>query len=113
MPGIYWTVFLNLSRIIVATSGGDDRADRKINIWDVRADTLLVQLENTTTKPVLCLKFHPGFPELLISADMSGDVNLWNWKEEQCIRSWRKHHTRIIYQLEFVPGDDTRLFYVI
>lgn len=96
------------AKIIAATVGGEDRGDKSISIWDVRADTLLTQLNNSTSKPVTCLLFHPSYPNLLLSADMSCDVKLWNWEECKLVRWWKKHHSRIIFQLGFVPGDDTR-----
>lgn len=95
-------------QIIAATSGGEDRSDKRICIWDLRLDELLSQLDNQTAKPVTSLQFHPSFPNLLLSADMACDVKLWNWKESRTVRWWKKHHSRIIYQLGFVPGDDTR-----
>lgn len=95
-------------RIIAAVAGGDDRLDKKIYVWDIKTDVLVAQLNNSTSKPIISLIFHPSYPELLLSSDMSNDVKLWNWKEGTLIRWWKKHHSRIIFQLGFVPGDDTR-----
>ena len=95
-------------QILVATAGSEDRMDRRICVWDVRKDALVATLDNQTSKPVVAVMFHPSFPELLLSADMSCDVKLWNWKESRCIRWWKRHHSRIIFQIGFVPGDDTR-----
>jgi hypothetical protein len=39
---------------------------------------------------------------------MEFNVKLWNWKENNQVRWWKKHHSRIVYQLGFIPGDDTR-----
>lgn len=52
--------------------------------------------------------FHPAFPELFLTADMDFDVKLWNWKDASLVRWWKKHHSRIIFQIGFIPGDDTR-----
>jgi hypothetical protein len=95
-------------QIVAATAGGEDRSDKRICIWDIRDDTLLTQLDNSTVKAVTSLMFHPSFPNLLLSSDMAYDVKLWNWKENTPVRHWKKHHSRIIFQLGFVPGDDTR-----
>jgi WD40 repeat protein len=95
-------------QIVAATSGGEDRSQKMICIWDIRKDELISQLDNSTIKPVTCLKFHPSFPNLLLSADISCDIKLWNWNEGKVIRWWKKHHSRIIFQIEFIPGDDTR-----
>ncbi|KAJ3320768.1 protein with putative role during mitosis [Boothiomyces sp. JEL0866] len=91
-------------QIIAATAG----SDKTIIIWDVGENTILNTLQNNTVKPIVCLNFHPSFDELLVSADMEFDVKLWNWKEENVIRWWKKHHTRIINQIGYIPGDDTR-----
>jgi WD40 repeat protein len=82
--------------------------DKDISVWDVKQNDLINSLSNGSIKPVVCLAFHPTFPELFISADMDFDVKLWNWKEGSLVRWWKKHHSRIIYQLDFLPGDDTR-----
>jgi WD40 repeat protein len=74
----------------------------------VKENILINTLNNNSLKPVVCLIFHPSFPELCLSADMEFDVKLWNWKEGTLVRWWKKHHSRIIYQLGFIPGDDTR-----
>ncbi|KAJ3254020.1 protein with putative role during mitosis [Boothiomyces macroporosus] len=91
-------------QIIAATAG----SDKTIIIWDVGENTILNTLQNNTVKPIVCLNFHPSFDELLVSADMEFDVKLWNWKEGNVIRWWKKHHTRIINQIGYIPGDDTR-----
>ena len=95
-------------QLVAATSGCEDGSDKNINIWDINSDTLLAQLDNGTVKPVVCLMFHPNFDELLLSADMACDVKLWNWKEKSVVRWWKRHHSRIIFQLGFLPGDNTR-----
>lgn len=89
---------------MVATAG----ADRTISLWDLKENLLIVTLSNNTHKPIVGLCFHPTFPELLMSADMEFDVKLWNWKEGNQVRWWKKHHSRIIHQIGFVPGDDSR-----
>jgi WD40 repeat protein len=93
-------------QIIAATSGGDDRADRRISLWDVRSGRLLAQLDNGTHKPVLALAFHPQKPNLLLAADMEFDVKLWDWEQGKVVRMWKKHHTRVIWKIGFIPGRD-------
>ncbi|KAJ8324568.1 hypothetical protein O5D80_006813 [Batrachochytrium dendrobatidis] len=95
-------------QVVVCTSGSENRHDKGITLWEMRSGSLLSHLDNGTVKPVTSLLFHPGFPELLLSADMEFDVKLWNWKEGKIIRWWRKHHSRIINQISWIPGDDTR-----
>lgn len=97
-----------MGSLIVATAPSEDRTDKHISIWDAAKNEILSRLDNVTSKPVVFLLFHPSFPELLLSADMEFDVKLWNWREGTLVRWWKKHHTRIIYKLMFVPGDDTR-----
>ncbi|KAI9338745.1 hypothetical protein BDR26DRAFT_862708 [Obelidium mucronatum] len=92
------------NQIIAATSGGEERNDRKISLWDVRAGTLISQLDNGTHKPVLALVFHPQNPDLLLTADMEFHVKLWDWKKGTIIRSWKKHHSRVIWKVVYVPG---------
>ncbi|KAJ3276020.1 hypothetical protein HDV01_006190 [Terramyces sp. JEL0728] len=91
-------------QIIAATAG----TDKNIIVWDVGKNTILNTLQNNTVKPIVCLNFHPSFDELMVSADMEFDVKLWNWKEGNVVRWWKKHHTRIINQIGYIPGDDTR-----
>jgi WD40 repeat protein len=95
---------LNTGQIIAITAG----EDKEISVWDLRNNQLLLTMNNQTKKPILLLMFHPTYPELFLSADMDFDVKLWNWKDGSLVRWWKKHHTRIIYQLGFIPGDDTR-----
>ena len=96
-------------QVIAATTGCDDGSDKGISIWDIRNNNLITHLNNNTVKPVISVLFHPTYQELLLTADMEFDVKLWNWKENKPVRWWKKHHTRIIYQLAWIPGDDTRL----
>ncbi|KAJ3087475.1 hypothetical protein HK102_011026, partial [Quaeritorhiza haematococci] len=94
-------------QIIAATAGGEDRASSHISIWDVRLGTLLSQLDNGTHKPVVTLTFHPiqkSTRGWLLSSDMEFDVKLWDWRKRECLRVWRKHHSRILYRVAFVPG---------
>ncbi|KAJ3415221.1 hypothetical protein HDV05_005361 [Chytridiales sp. JEL 0842] len=95
-------------QIIAATSGGDDRADRMISLWDVRNGRLITQLDNGTHKPVLRLTFHPTKPNLLMTADMEFDVKLWDWEEGVVVRTWKKMHTRIIWKMTFIPGREDK-----
>ncbi|KAL2918528.1 hypothetical protein HK105_201929 [Polyrhizophydium stewartii] len=95
-------------QVIVATAGGDDRNDKGISLWEMRSGSLLSHLDNGTIKQVVAILFHPSFPELLLTADMEFDVKLWNWREGRVVRWWRKHHTRIIFRLAWIPGDETR-----
>lgn len=95
-----------LIRAIAATAGGDSRADRCISIWDVRLGTLLKRLDNGSLKSIVTLLFHPLHPHLLFSVDMDFDVKLWDWEQGELLGHWRKHHTRIIYRIELVPGTD-------
>jgi hypothetical protein len=90
---------------IVAITAGKEK---ELAVWDVRENCILATLENSTVKPVVIVHFHPSFPELALSADMENDIKLWNWKESTLVRWWKKHHSRIIYQLGFIPGDDTK-----
>ncbi|KAI8928443.1 hypothetical protein BC831DRAFT_448698 [Entophlyctis helioformis] len=98
-------------QIIVATAGSEDRLDKGISIWDVRKGSLVTHLDNGTIKPIVALLFHPSYPELLLSADMDFDVKLWNWREGRVVRWWRKHHSRIINRMAWLPDDDTRLIH--
>ncbi|KAJ3247744.1 Nucleoporin Nup43 [Chytriomyces hyalinus] len=95
---------MNAGRIVVATAGGDERNDRKISIWDVKKGNLITQLDNGTHKPVLALTFHPDEPHLLLTADMEFNVKLWNWTTGEIIRTWKKHHSRVIWKVAFIPG---------
>ncbi|KAJ3170112.1 hypothetical protein HDU87_008829 [Geranomyces variabilis] len=98
-------------QIVAATAGSHDRSDKRISLWDVRSGTLLTQLDNGTSKPVTCLAFHPDDPGLLLSADMEFDVKIWDWREPgggHVVRLWRKHHTRIVFRVAFVPGGDNQ-----
>ncbi|KAJ3210754.1 hypothetical protein HDU67_005032 [Dinochytrium kinnereticum] len=94
------------SRILVASSGGEDRSDRKISLWDARNGQLDMQLDNGTPKPVTCLAFHPMRKNLLLSADMDFDVKLWDCDSGRLLRCWKKHHRRVIWKIAFVPGRD-------
>jgi WD40 repeat protein len=96
------------SRIIAITAG----SDKDISVWNIRENQLMKTLNNGSIKPVVCLMFHPSFPELFLSADMEFDVKLWNWKDGSMVRWWKKHHSRIIYQISILPGDDTRYSYI-
>ncbi|KAJ1568921.1 hypothetical protein HK405_012206 [Cladochytrium tenue] len=95
-------------RVIVATSGGDERSERRISVWDGRTGGLVGQLEHGSHKPVVALAFHPGRPGLLLSADMEFGVKLWDWEAGQLVRAWKKHHSRIVWRLSFVPGHEWR-----
>ena len=35
---------------------------------------------------------------------MEFDVKLWDWEKGEILQVWRKHHTRIIYKLDLIPG---------
>jgi hypothetical protein len=91
-------------QVIAVTAG----LEKDITVWDIKQNSIISTLQNTSTKPIVIVRFHPAFPELLLSADMENDIKLWNWKESSMVRWWRKHHSRIIYQIGFIPGDDTR-----
>jgi hypothetical protein len=91
-------------QVIAVTAG----LDKDITVWDIKQNSIISTLQNTSNKPIVIVRFHPAFPELLLSADMENDIKLWNWKESSMVRWWRKHHSRIIYQIGFIPGDDTR-----
>ncbi|KAJ3326102.1 hypothetical protein HDU76_013013 [Blyttiomyces sp. JEL0837] len=91
-------------RIVAASSGGDDRSDKKISLWDVRSGNLLGQIDNGTHKPIVSITFHPEKPNLLLTADMEFDVKLWDWETGALVRCWKKHHTRVIWKIAFVPG---------
>ncbi|ORY47781.1 WD40 repeat-like protein [Rhizoclosmatium globosum] len=51
--------------------------------------------------------FHPTNPDLLLTADMEFCVKLWDWKQSILVRSWKKHHSRVIWKVAFVPGRET------
>ncbi|KAJ3185873.1 protein with putative role during mitosis [Irineochytrium annulatum] len=93
---------------IAATAGSDDRADRRIWLWDVRTGKLIRHLDNGTHKPVTSLCFHPVYRNLLLSADMEFDVKLWDWQKGELVRGWKKHHTRVIWKCAFMPGNDMK-----
>ncbi|KAI8913685.1 WD40-repeat-containing domain protein [Gorgonomyces haynaldii] len=95
-------------RLVCATTGGEERSDRFISIWDLKKDTLINNLDNQTSKPIVQCVFHPTFPELLLTGDLAGDVKLWNWQENHLVKHWKRHHSRIIFKIGFVPGDPTR-----
>ncbi|KAJ3230549.1 hypothetical protein HDU81_004426 [Chytriomyces hyalinus] len=95
---------MNAGRIVVATAGGDERNDRKISIWDVKKGNLITQLDNGTHKPVLALAFHPDEPHLLLTTDMEFNAKLWNWTTGEIVRTWKKHHSRVIWKVAFIPG---------
>lgn len=89
---------------VVAVAGGQDRSDRRITIWNIKTGYLVQRLENNTHKPIVCLQFHPTKVGLLLSCDMEHDVKLWDWKLGEQVRSWKKMHTRIIYQCVFISS---------
>ncbi|KAJ3111501.1 protein with putative role during mitosis [Phlyctochytrium bullatum] len=97
---------MDASSVIIASSGGEDRSDRKISIWDARSGSLESQLDNGTQKPVTGLAFHPTRKNLLISTDMEFDVKLWDWQTGELLRCWKKLHRRIIWRVAFVPRRD-------
>ncbi|KAI8898303.1 WD40-repeat-containing domain protein [Globomyces pollinis-pini] len=98
------TTIPETGQIIAATSSDE----KGISIWDIQKNNLIHILNNNSIKPIVCLAFHPAYPELLLAADMEFDVKLWNWKDQSLVRWWKKHHSRIIYQIGYIPGDDTR-----
>ncbi len=89
---------------VTATAGGDSKADRCISIWDIQSGTLLKRLDNGSNKSIVLLLFHPQYPNLLLSADMDFDVKVWDWESGDLLGHWKKHHTRIIYKMDLVPG---------
>ncbi|KAI8609073.1 hypothetical protein BC830DRAFT_1152469 [Chytriomyces sp. MP71] len=87
---------------ILAASAGDDR---QVSIWDVRVGKLVSQLDNgSSNKPVMALAFNPNDDAQLLTTDMDFNAKLWNWKERRLLRCWKKHHTRVIWKVCFVPG---------
>lgn len=89
--------------IIAATSGGEDRSDKKISLWDVRSGNLIHHLSNTTTnKPILTVSFHPKQKNLLLTSDMEYDIKIWDWQSGVVLTSWKKAHSRIIHKCIFL-----------
>ncbi|RKP04273.1 hypothetical protein CXG81DRAFT_16255 [Caulochytrium protostelioides] len=84
----------------VAVAGGEDR---QIHVWSMAAQQWTQHLHNTTAKPVTCLAFHPFAPRLA-AADMEFDVKIWDYTDGACTAVFKKWHTRIIQQIQFIPG---------
>lgn len=93
----------------MATAGGDDRKDRHIRLYNLKTTQLMAQLDNKTGKPVTTLRFHPIQSHLLVSADLEFDLKVWDWREGSMMVHWKKHHSRVIHKVDFVPGEEFRL----
>ncbi|KAJ3382740.1 hypothetical protein HDU92_004615 [Lobulomyces angularis] len=96
--------------IIAATAGGEDRSDKKISIWNCREGKLLRQLDNLNFKPIIILNFiknKKNDSNFLVSIDMEFDLKIFDWKNNEILKVFKKIHTRIIYQsLIFGGGGD-------
>jgi WD40 repeat protein len=96
--------------MIIATSGEEDRTDRRIRLWDAKTGQMIQWIDKETHKMIVSLKFHPLNPHWLISADMEHDVKLWDWTTGKLIRTFKKIHSRIIYFIGFLPEEEMRYF---
>lgn len=117
------------SELVCATAGTDNlpqSSDRTISVWLLRRGSgkdyggqiasdddgnfqRLRTLDNGTSKSILTLTFSRDYDNLLLSSDLDFDVKLWDWETGQCLKIWRKLHTRIIHKLAFVPLTPTRI----
>ena len=91
--------------IIVAASLFEERA---ISLYSVRLAQIIGTLENRGSKSTVALLFHSTYPDVLLSADISGELRAWKWQTGTLLRSWKKLHSRLIYKVDVVSGDPDR-----
>lgn len=85
--------------ILAAVSGGDNKLDRLIRIWDVEKNEQIAQLDHGSYKPITALSIHADYHDLLMSCDMDNTIKVWKWRTGKLMKVFKKMHGRIIYQI--------------